>query len=427
MLKKMDYTKATRRDILCIDVRSFFASVEAVEHNLNPLTAEVIVLSNPHLSGGLVLAASPTVKQKYGIKTGSRKYELPKNANLTIVEPRMALYVQVNLKIQDIFRSFVMDQDIHPYSIDECFLDVTHSHGLFGTTREIAMKISQRIKEELKLVVAIGIGDNPLLSKLALDNEAKNNEKNHFIAEWHYEDAEEKVWPISPLTNMWGIGSRMARRLNQQNIHSVYDLAQADLDSLKKYYGVIGEQLFFHAHGIDESILSDKYIPRSTSYGKNQILDRDYTSQEEIEIVVREMAEENATRLRANHATTALIYLHVGFSKDVIEKGFSHQRTIPATQSTQQLQEHFLSLFRDYYNGESVRTIMLSCGKITPLAFQQLTLFDSLEDIKEKEKLEKTIDFLRRKYGYTSILHASSLLEGSTVKKRANLLGGHKA
>lgn len=427
MLKKIDYSTARRRDILCIDVRSFFASVEAVKHGLNPLTEKVIVLSNPHLDGGLVLAASPAVKEKYGIKTGSRKYELPDDKNLHIFEPRMALYVEINLRIQEIFRSFVMDQDIHPYSIDECFLDVTHSHGLFGSTREIAQKLSERIKNELGLIVAIGIGDNPLLSKLALDIEAKSNEESNFIAEWRYEDVEEKVWPIFPLTKMWGIGSRMARRLNQQTIHSVYDLAQADIDTLKAHYGVIGEQLFFHAHGVDESILSEKYIPRSTSYGKNQILDRDYTSQDEIEVVIREMAEENATRLRANHAMTALISLHIGFSKEVIEKGFSHQRTIPPTQSTRTLRKHFLSLFREYYTGEPVRTIMLSCGKITPHTCQQLTLFDSLEELREKEKLEKTIDFLRKKYGYTSILHASSLLKGSTVKKRAKLLGGHKA
>jgi DNA polymerase V len=207
----------------------------------------------------------------------------------------------------------------------------------------------------------------------------------------------------------------------------VYDLAQTNPRLLEQQYGVIGLQLFFHAHGIDESILSNKYNPKSNSFSKNQILDRDYTSQEEIETVIKEMVEENATRLRSHQATTSVIHLSIGYSKHAWKSGFSHQLSIPATQSTKTLQKEFILLFKKHYDREPVRTINVTFGKIKQSNHKQLSLFDSYEKTRKEEQLENIIDYLRRKYGYTSILHASSLLKGSTVKKRAKLLGGHKA
>lgn len=427
LVKMVDYSNAPRRDILCIDVRSFFASVEAVESRQHPLKAEIVVLSNPHLDGGLVLAASPLVKEKYGITTGSRKFDLPKKSAIQIVEPRMALYLDYNLRIQEIFKNYTAPADVHPYSSDECLLDVTHSHSLFGSTREIAWRIQKQIWDELHLVVAVGIGDNPLLSKLAMDNEAKHSKDTNYVAEWRYEDVNPKVWDIYPLSDMWGIGKRMEQNLNQIGIYTVYDLAQSDPMRLKKLYGVIGEQLFFHAHGLDNTVLAQKYIPKSQSYSKNQILDRDYKTQEEIEIVIHEMAEENAARLRKNQATASVIHLSVGFSEMVAEKGFSHQMSISATNSTKPLTEAFLTLFRRHYHGQPVRTLNLICGKITQQNYLQLNLLEPPDRTLGREELEKTVDYLRKKYGYTSVLHASSLLKGSTVLKRAKLLGGHKA
>lgn len=427
MVLMMDYSMEPHRDILCVDVRSFFASVEAATHGLHPLKAEIVVMSNPHLDGGLVLAASPIVKEKYGIQTGSRKFELPKKSSIQIVEPRMALYLEYNLRIQKIFQSFVAKEDLHPYSIDECFLDISKSHSLFGSAQEIAYKLQEKIWDQLQLVTTIGIGDNPLLAKLALDNEAKHSPENSYIAEWRYKDVQDKVWTISPLTNMWGLGHRMCKNLNQMGIYSVYQLSQIDPKKLKKRYGVIGEQFFFHAHGIDQSVLSEKYIPKSNSYSKNQILEHDYKKQEDIEIVIREMAEENAVRLRENQVTTSLLHLSIRFSKRTYSKGFSHQMTIQPTNSTKRLIDAFIQLFRLYYKGESVRVITVSCGKIHHGMYQSLDLFESTEDFLKQEELEKTIDGLRKKYGYTSVLKASSLLSGSTVLKRAKLLGGHKA
>lgn len=420
----IDYSKEPRRDILCIDVKSFFASVEAVKHGEHPLHAYIVVMSKPEQNGGLVLAASPRVKEEYGIKTGSRRFEIPKHSKIKIVEPRMGLYLKVNGMINDIYREYVSDADLHIYSVDESFLDVTASHALFGDTAQIALKIQQTIWNRLKLVVSIGIGDNPLLAKLALDNEAKNAVP--FIAEWRYESIPNTVWKIHPITDMWGIGRRTGENLYRLGIDSVYRLSQFDVKTLKRVHGIIGEQLFYHAHGIDHSILSEKYIPSSTSYGKSQILDRDYTSPSEIEVVIREMADQVAARLRKYHVEAGVIHLSVGFSQDISDIGFSHQVSIYPSSSSNSIIEVCLDLFRTYYRNQPIRRLSIQCGKIQVKSTLQLNLFEPPEETIHRDDLDLIIDRIRNKYGYSSLIHASSLTRGGTAIKRSGLIGGHK-
>ena len=421
---KMDYTYQPRRDILCIDVKSFFASVESVKRKIHPLDSYIVVMSNPDLEGGLVLAASPRVKKEYGIRTGSRRFEIPKNSKIQIVEPRMALYIKVNRMINQIFQEFVAEEDIHIYSIDESFLYFTKSHALYGSTKEIARKIQFTIFQRLKLVTAIGIGDNPLLAKLALDNEAKKNKSQ--IAVWHYEDVSEKVWNIHPITEMWGIGKNTASNLYQLGIDSVYRLSQYDVKALKRIHGVIGEQLFYHAHGIDHSIISEKYIPKAKGFGKSQILKRDYINQYEIEVVIREMADEVAARLRKNHAETGVVHLSIGYSREILDKGFSHQMKIYPTSSNTKIIETCLQIFRTYYKKQPVRQIGIRCGKIDYKKELQLNLFEDAEKTILAEDLELVVDRIREKYGFSSLVHASSLTKGGTAIQRSGLVGGHK-
>lgn len=421
---RMDYSHQPKRDILCIDVKSFFASVESVKRGIHPLDSYIVVMSNQELEGGLVLASAPRVKKEYGIRTGSRRFEIPKNSKIQIVEPRMALYIKVNMLINKIFKEFVSDEDIHIYSIDESFLDVTHSHALYGTTQEIAEKIQKTIFQRLKLVTAIGIGDNPLLAKLALDNEAKKNESQ--IAVWHYEDVQEKVWKIHPITEMWGIGGNTARNLYKLGIDSVYSLSQYNVKSLKIIHGVIGEQLFYHAHGIDQSILSEKYIPKSKGFGKSQILKRDYINQYEIEVVIREMADEISARLRKHKAETGVVHLSIGYSRDILDNGFSQQMKVFPTSSNSKIIQTCLQIFRSNYTNQPVRQISIRCGKIDYKRELQLNLFEAPEKTIHNEELETVVDKIREKYGFTSLVHASSLTKGGTAISRSGLVGGHK-
>lgn len=423
---RIDYSKEPRRHVLCIDVRSFFASIEARERGLDPRTALLVVMSKPNQEGGLVLAASTRVKELYGIRTGTRRFEIPSHLPIDIVEPRMQLYLTKNIEITHIFRRFVSEEDLHLYSIDESFLDVTRSIKLFGEPAVIAHRIQQAIWKEIGVVVTIGIGDNPLLAKLALDNEAKNRPETHYIADWRYETVENTIWKIKDLTNMWGIGNRTARNLQLLGIRSVYELAQFDVNRLKKLYGIIGEQLFFHAHGIDQSIISEKYIPLSRSYSKNQILDRDYTIQSEVEVVLREMTDQVASRLREHHVESCLIHLSIGYSKDIFEDGFSRQMSIHPTSSSKKMIEYVLRLFRIHNNGQPVRQIGIQCGKIHYQTDLQLDLFEEAEKTIRQMELDRIIDQIRMKYGYASLVHASSLSRGATAIKRSGLIGGHQ-
>ncbi|MFL2124668.1 Y-family DNA polymerase [Marinilactibacillus psychrotolerans] len=427
MIQRMDYTHEPRRNILCIDVKSFFASVEAAERNLHPLEAYIAVVSKPENNGGLVLASSPMVKQTYGIKTGSRVYDIPARSKIQIVEPRMAFYLKKNIEILTIFKQFVSNDDLLVYSIDESFLDITHSHKLFGTAEEIAKKIQYLIWKKLNLVVTVGIGDNPILAKLALDHEAKHNKTKNFIADWRYETVENTLWKIHPMTEFWGIGSRTEARLRRMGISSIYELSQFDVSLLKKKIGVIGEQLFYHAHGIDRTLLSEVFIPKSTSFSKNQILNRDYNAKHEIEIVIREMAEENAMRLRRYSVTASLVKLTLGYSDSVEDKGFSHQMLVEATDSSRELITSLVLLFEHHYTNQPVRIINVTYGDIRPKQDLQLNLFEQPQDLVDREELDKTIDHIRQRHGYTSLLHASSLVRGGMAIQRAKLLGGHRS
>ncbi|WP_440588606.1 Y-family DNA polymerase, partial [Enterococcus faecium] len=209
-----------------------------------------------------------------------------------------------NMEVNQIFRKYVADEDLLIYSIDESILKVTKSLNLFTSSetrserrRELAKIIKDEIEKETGLIATVGIGDNPLLAKLALDNEAKSSKE--FIAEWTYETVPEKIWKINEMTDFWGIGSRMKKRLNHMGIMSIEDLANWNPYTIKSQLGVIGLQLYFHANGIDRTDIAIPPEPtKEKSYGNSQVLPKDYTRREEVELVVKEMAEQVAIRIR---------------------------------------------------------------------------------------------------------------------------------
>lgn len=418
----VDFSCFPRRSILCIDAKSFFASVEAVRRGLDPLEAYFAVVSDVSRAGAIVLASSPRVKSEYHIKTGNRLFEIPKRSPIMVVEPNMALYIDVNQAIQNIFRRFVTDEDLHIYSIDESLLDVTASHTLFGPAEAIAEAILKMVKDELGLIVTIGIGDNPLLAKLALDNEAKK--RPPWIAKWTYEMVPETVWKIQPLTAFWGISRGYDQKLKRMGIYTIEALAHANPLLLQKTLGVIGLQLYYHAWGLDASIISQKERPKSKSYSKNQILMRDYYIQAEILMIIKEMVGDVCARLRKHQEKCQEVYVGIGYSDRSLRLGFTARiKLIRPEHSTEIISEAARQEFSKRWQGEPVRSVNITVGKIVSQELEQLELFYEGED--KKHAMDRAVDDLRKRFGKKTIFYAGSMA-GGTFLERADYVGGHK-
>lgn len=436
MNRVFDYDKEPSRDILCIDCKSFYASCEAVARGLNPLKTKLVVMSYPSDSvrergSGLILASSPMAKKAYGISNVSRARDLPfpYPEDLVIAPPRMNLYMTVHRQINEIFRCYVDDQNVATYSVDETFLDVTDSLSYFNckTAYELAKIIQIHVYKDTGIYTTVGIGDNPLLAKLALDNEAKHT--RDMKAEWRYEDVVSKLWKIETITDFWGIGSRTALRLKRMGIDTIEQLAHANYHHLKKEMGVIGMQLYAHAWGIDRTFLGEHYIPKSKSIGNSQVLNRDYTNKQEIIVVIREMADQVATRLRKENKYTKCIGLWIGYSLSYIDEtgktGFSKQVKIEATNNSARIAEALLQIFDQYYDVQVVRNLGINCTQLENPTQDQLSLFEPLEIKDRDRKLDQVVDDVRSKFGFTKLVYASSLTQGGRAIARSSLVGGH--
>lgn len=417
----VDYSKLPKRKILCIDMKSFYASCTAVMKGMDPLESYIAVVANKSQKGSVVLAASPRLKKEFGIKTGSRLFEIPKDPRIQLEEPKMAMYLRVATEIAKLFNRYVPKEAIHVYSVDESFIQVDGTAHLWGDARTIAEKIKDELEREFQLPSAIGIGPNMLMAKLCLDLEAKK----HGIAEWTYDDIPEKLWPVSPLREMWGIGSRVERTLNSMGIFTVGQLARYDLKNLEKKFGVMGNQLYYHAWGVDLSELGAPILEGQISFGKSQILMRDYKEEAEIKHVMLEMCEEVARRARAHRKAGRTISLGIGYSQDEFGGGFHRSRTIAqSTNVTMDIYRVCLQLFHEHYVGKTVRKISIALSNISDDHALQLSLFD-LDGWKRYE-LGYAVDRIRSRYGSTALLRAVSYTAAGTARQRAKLVGGHK-
>lgn len=417
----IDYSKIPHKQILCVDMKSFYASCSAVMLGLNPLDCYLVVVGDKKRNGSIVLAASPRMKKEFGIKTGSRMFEIPDDSRIHIVEPKMATYLRISMEITRVFHRYVPKEAIHTYSVDESFIQVDGATNLWGSAIVIAEKIKDEIEREFQLPCAIGIGPNMLLSKLCLDLEAKKKG----IAEWTYEDVQEKLWKVSPLREMWGIGRRVEKTLNSMGIFTVGQLARYDMKKLEKKLGIMGNQLYYHSWGVDLSEIGAPVMDGQISFGKGQVLLRDYKEEEEIKHVVLEMCEEVARRARRHNKAGRTVSFGVSYSQDEFGGGFYRSRTIDRpTNITMDIYNVCLELFHKHYEGKTVRKIDIALSNIVDDHLFQLNLFD-LDGWKKRE-LGYTVDKIRQRFGSEALLRAVSYTPAGTAKHRAKLVGGHK-
>lgn len=412
-----------KRNIMCIDLKSFFASCECVERGLDPFKVPLVVANKKQGNGAITLAVTPALK-KQGIPGRVRLYDIPKNIKYEIVPPRMKLYIEKSKQVVGIYLDYVAPEDLHIYSIDECFLDVTDYLKLYKKTDyELSEEILKTVEEKTGLTATCGIGPNLLLAKVAMDTEAKKYKNG--IAKWTYDDVPEKLWSITPLSKMWGIGPRMEKKLNNLNIYTVGELANYDKNILKDKFGVMGQELWNHANGIDLSKISDfKVTPKDKSYSHSQVLFKDYDGNN-VKLIIAEMVDVICARLRASNKESRVIGFGIGYSKDV-DGGFYHSIKLEtSTDSPREITNICFLIFDRYYNNLPIRKVSISCGGLTKKSGVQLNLFDSIENKNEEVKVNTAIDEIKSKFGKNSIVKASSLLPDSTAIARNEKIGGH--
>ncbi len=404
----------------CIDMKCYFASVECAARGLNPLTTPLVVADESKGKGTLCLAISPYLK-RIGVKNRCRLYEIPKGIPYIIAKPRMRKYIQIAVAIHRIFLKYVSSEDIHTYSIDEAFLEITNYMKLYKSPYVLALQILKDIKEELGIVAACGAGDNLFLAKVCLDLKAKS-EKNNF----YYLSLDEfynSIWNHSNLRDIWQIGRGISKRLNRLGLYSLKDIALSDKDVLIKEFGVIGEDLYEYAWGRDSTTIKEikAYHPKSKSFSRNQILFRDY-QKDEAWIPLLEMLFLLCMDLYKNHLVTNGISYYIGYSNH--KKGYHKVIQLYCfTADYFFIKKRMKESYQEVPMG-AIRQIGISFFHLAPIE-EMNSLFDHQND--KYISLYHSITKIWEKHGKNQLVLGTALKQESTLYERNKTIGGHNS
>lgn len=413
------------RNILSIDLKSFYAFVECIDRGLDPFNTPLAVCDPDRGDGTIVLAVSPYLKKR-GVPSRCRRFELPKDIpDMIYAVPRMKRYLEKSVEVTSIYRKYVAPDDLYVYSIDEAFLDVTHYLKAQGMSDiEYAKKIIGDVKSKTGLTVCAGIGENIFLAKVAMDIGAKH--KKDLFDKWILDDVPQKLWPIHPLSKVWGIGSRMEKKLNAMGMVTIGDIACADPNILSKTFGIKGEELYLHANGIDRGVISEKIQERPKSLSIGQVLFFDASVYESINIA-KEMARALAKRLRQNGVSMNKLDIFFGGSKEKSLSFGNSLRFERPIDTSYEIEGGVEILASSCPDDLEIRSIYVVGSELTDCDMIQSDLFTNWSFHDKEKRLDETIDEIRETFGNTSIMRCSSLLNHSTEKNRLMQIGGHKA
>ena len=495
---------------LAIDLKSFFASVECVERGLNPLTTNLVVADPNRTEKTICLAVSPSLKA-YGISGRARLFEVIQQVeqvnrqrlahapgqqftgssshdpdvqshpelklDYIVAPPRMSYYMAYSSKVYQIYLRYVAPEDIHAYSIDEVFIDITPYLSTYRCTpHELAQRMIHHVLRATGITATAGIGTNLYLSKVAMDIVAKHTEPDAQgvrMAELDEGRYRELLWNHQPITDFWRVGRGYARRLDSVGIHTMGDIARCSVsppetypnrELLYKLFGVNARFLIDHAWGWEPCTIADikAYRPRTKSLSSGQVLQTPYPSQQ-ARLVTQEMTDSLALELVSKALVTSQLTLTIGYdienlqrsdisySGPVVTDGYGRRipkhahgtvNLKPATASGRALCREVLALFdRITTPALLVRRITLSANRLLPESqaavsepFQQLDLFaeESAQSREasgqEKERsVQNTILTLRKRYGKNTVLKGMNFKKGATAIARNGQIGGHKA
>ena len=413
---------------LCIDLKSFYASVECVERGLNPMTTNLVVADPERGDKTICLAITPAMK-KLGIKNRCRVFEIPKNVQYIMAEPRMKLYIDYAAAIYGIYLNYISKDDIHVYSIDESFLDVTPYLKLYHmTANELAKTIMQNILRQTGIRSTCGIGTNLYLAKVALDILAKH--ADDYIGYLDESLYREKLWQHKPLTDFWRIGPGIARKLANYGINTMEGIATSNEDFLYRLFGIDAELLIDHAWGREPTTITDikAYTPKTNCITSGQVLMRDYDFAEGL-LIIKEMADLLCLDLVAKEMVTKSITLQVGYA--------NHLKLEPshgtAALSTETNLDHIIcpaveALYKRIVNPQyQIRRVNMTCNNVRPEKYRQITLFDDTAQLEKSHKVQSAVLDIKQKYGKNAILKAMNLEQAATTRERNRQIGGHKS
>ena len=413
---------------MCIDLKSFYASVECVERGLDPLTTNLVVADPERTEKTICLAISPSMKA-LGIKNRCRVFEIPSGIHYLMAPPRMQLYIDYSAEIYGIYLKYIAKEDIHVYSIDEAFLDVTNYLHMYQMgARELGQTIMDDILSSTGITATCGIGTNLYLAKIALDITAKHCDDHiGYLTEAGFR---QHLWDHRPLTDFWRIGAGTARRLSSLGIRTMRELARFDEDTLYRIFGIDAELLIDHAWGRESTTMADikNYKPQNTSMGSGQVLSRDYAFDEGL-LIVREMADLLTLDLVDKHLLTDSVTLHVGYS-NIYGKKAAHGTSslVTATNSSRRLMDTTEELYRQIVDPTvPIRRVTLTYNRVKDDCYQQYDLFCDPAEMEKERRMQNAMLDIKRKFGKNAIVRGMNLQKGATTLERNRQIGGHKS
>lgn len=454
---------AKTRTYICIDLKSFYASVECADRGLDPFTTKLVVADPTRSSNTICLAITPALKAA-GVRNRCRVREIPEGIEYMTAMPRMRRYMEVSQQIYKVYLRFVSTDDIYPYSIDECFIDATPYLKLYDVgAKEFAERLRSAVLQETGVTATAGIGTNMFLAKVALDVTAKKTPDGIGILD--EESFKRELWFHQPITDIWGIGPGIARRLAKYGAYDLAGVCAIRPATLHKEFGKNAEYLIDHAWGQEPCTLAQvrAYKPKEHSLNSGQVLMRDY-SFDEARTVLREMVNDSALELVEKGLACGGIGLYVGYSRAGLERagveyfdgghglrmvnagdgGGTRPRVLAAygggshklesdTNSEHALLRAFLALYDETVARDAcIRRVNISFTHLIPENQVQQSLFDACDDAllaqQERErKIAEAVVAARDRFGANAVLRGTSLKDEANARERHNQVGGHRA
>ena len=409
----------------CIDLKSFYASVECVERGLDPFKVNLVVADPDRSQGTVCLAISPAMKS-LGVKNRCRVFEIPKNIEYITAKPRMKLYMDKSAEIYSIYLRFISADDIHVYSVDEVFIDLTDYIKLYKkSAKEIAKMLIDEVFKTTGIRATVGIGTNLFLAKIALDITAKH--AKDFMGYLDEDLFRKTLWHHKPLTDFWNVGHGITERLAKMGIFDLYGVTKCPEKILYKEFGVNAELLIDHAYGKESCTIADihAYKAKSNSVSNGQILFSDYRFDDGL-IILKEMSENLVLEIVEKYLVTNSIVLDVGFADRSAKHVGGTVKLSEYTNSSKIIVQEFIDLYRKKVPANAlIRRINVGLNGLISEDYLTYDLLSDRESIKRENVLQHAVADIKHKYSKNSILKGTSYQEKATQRDRNKMIGGH--